>query len=244
MRTHTENEVATAYSDDQGVTWKGLGLTGVGSPNAGVDAIRLTDGRVVLVHNTPLGRRALAVSMSYDFGESYEQVALLENEEKNFKRVGECILRDIPDETDGPEFSYPTIIQSPSDGLLHITYTFTYYGSGGRCSGRENVKHIILDPCHLGDVSRAPMTCAPPKHQMPMPKDQGVAQELEKHVFPPMYAHKDMNWSSLLLADSHRAEGQLTGNADSSRGRKPSSPEEVNTMVMVFACCMLMLFRF
>lgn len=47
-----------------------------------------------------------------------------------------------------PEYSYPAIIQA-ADGLVHITYTYSYNGAMRKCSGRENIKHVILDPARL-----------------------------------------------------------------------------------------------
>ena len=162
MRSHKDRKVVTAVSKDHGKTWAGIGLTDVTAPNSGLCAITLVDGRVVLAHNTQSGRRSLVLSMSYDHGESYEQVAVLEDERNLFKREDECFAAEHPETEDGPEYSYPSIIQAAHDGMLHVTYTYTYYGSGGRCSGRENIKHLVVDPCKLGDVKRAPFPCHRP----------------------------------------------------------------------------------
>uniref|UniRef100_A0A061RD72 Bnr asp-box repeat domain-containing protein n=1 Tax=Tetraselmis sp. GSL018 TaxID=582737 RepID=A0A061RD72_9CHLO len=164
MRTHRDGHVAGTSSADGGAAWEAVSATDVESPNAGIGAIALADGRIVLVHNTAgAGRTALAVSVSYDNGTTYERVAMLEEPGRKFARTEECRNPDHPDATDGPEFSYPTIIQSPSDGLLHVTYTFSYGGAGGRCCGRENVKHAVIDPCALGEPRRAPRPCRRPE---------------------------------------------------------------------------------
>eukprot|EP00951_Prasinocladus_malaysianus_P024905 scaffold216502_cov45-Prasinocladus_malaysianus.AAC.1 len=79
--------------------------------------------------------------MSYDHGETYEEAALLERNFEEYLRVDECWHPDDPNERDTAEYSYPYLIQSNFDGMVHVTYTYSYYGSGGKCTGRENVKH-------------------------------------------------------------------------------------------------------
>jgi len=92
-----------SWSQDDGLTWSPLRLTSTANPNAGIDALTLTDGRHLLVYNPgEAGRTPLVVSVSGD-GEGWRQVLLL---------------------ADGPgEFSYPAIIQT-ADGLVHVTYTW------------------------------------------------------------------------------------------------------------------------
>lgn len=163
MRTHSDNTVGTTYSTNEGRSWKRVESAEVASPNSGLCAITLQDGRVLMVHNDATkGRAALLISISNDNGQTYNKVATLEDEGKRFKRPGECFDPDDPKAEDSPEYSYPTVIQSPSRGLVHITYTFSYFGSGGRCTGRETVKHVVIDPCHLGDVRHAPLPCILP----------------------------------------------------------------------------------
>ena len=155
MRTHKDKTVAATQSTDNGKTWKRITDANVTAPNSGICAVGLKDGRVLLVHNDlDMKRAGLDVSMSYDLGMSYEKVATLERDSGKYKRTPECLDQNDPKRVDPPEYSYPTVIQA-SDGLVHVTYTFSYYGAGGRCTGRENVKHVVLDPCQIGDVSRA-----------------------------------------------------------------------------------------
>jgi predicted neuraminidase len=73
------------------------------NPSAGIDAVRLADGRFLLVHNPDAkGRGRLHLSVSPD-GSAWRTAAVLE---------------------DGPgEYSYPAVIQA-RDGRVHVTYTW------------------------------------------------------------------------------------------------------------------------
>ena len=77
--------------------------TALPNPSAGIDAVRLADGRFLLVYNpTASGRSRLEVAVSRD-GRSWRSTAVLE---------------------DGPgEYSYPAIVQA-RDGRVHVTYTW------------------------------------------------------------------------------------------------------------------------
>jgi predicted neuraminidase len=95
--------ICTADSNDGGITWSQARLTNIPNPNSGIDAVKLHDGRIILVYNnTRSGRSPLNLAISAD-GENFRMFATLES---------------------GPgEFSYPAIIQG-TDGNLHITYTW------------------------------------------------------------------------------------------------------------------------
>eukprot|EP00899_Mesostigma_viride_P025303 jgi/Mesvir1/5958/Mv00715-RA.1 len=116
--------MASAISYDQGHTWSPAVLTSVPCPNAGLDAVRLRDGRVLLVYNHSFkkgGRGVLAVAVSDNAGEIWERVLTLEDSgDHDF------------------EYSYPAVIQA-GDGMVHVTYTWR----------RENIKHVILDPAGI-----------------------------------------------------------------------------------------------
>jgi alpha-L-rhamnosidase len=98
--------------------------TNLPNPNAGTDAVTLTNGMQLLVYNhttrksQPRGRELLCVAVSKD-GVNWEAAAVLENTPKS-------------------EFSYPAVIQT-ADDLVHITYTWK----------RRNVKHVVIDPAKL-----------------------------------------------------------------------------------------------
>lgn len=95
--------ITEAWSTDGGVSWQEMQETGLPNPSAGVDAIRMQDGRFLLVYNPSReGREKLGLAVSKD-GKKWTSVALLENE--------------------AGEYSYPAMVQS-ADGNIHITYTW------------------------------------------------------------------------------------------------------------------------
>jgi len=116
--------VGQSWSKDGGKTWSKLTASKLPNPNAGIDAVTLTDGRHLLVYNHttrgggfPSGRNMLNVAVSRD-GKDWTPVLTLERSRG--------------------EFSYPAVIQT-SDGKVHITYTYK----------RRSVKHVVLDPAKL-----------------------------------------------------------------------------------------------
>src|SRR3954471_9917014 len=95
--------ITEAWSTDGGRTWGRMTATALPNPSAGIDAVRLADGRFLLVYNpTKNGRARLDVAISGD-GKAWQTFAVLE---------------DSPG-----EYSYPAMIQS-HDGLVHVTYTW------------------------------------------------------------------------------------------------------------------------
>ena len=101
--TSRTGRVCIADSNDGGITWTQARPIDLPNPNSGIDAVRLPDGRVLLIYNhsekhrTPLN---LAVS---DDGEHFRMFETLE---------------DQPG-----EYSYPAMIVG-ADGNVHITYTW------------------------------------------------------------------------------------------------------------------------
>ncbi len=95
--------VTEAWSEDGGATWGTMTATSLANPSAGIDAVRLADGRFLLVYNpTTKGRDRLEVAVSPD-GKAWRRAVALE---------------DAPG-----EYSYPAIIQG-RDGRVHVTYTW------------------------------------------------------------------------------------------------------------------------
>jgi predicted neuraminidase len=114
--TERVGRVCLAESKDDGRTWSAARATSLPNPNAGLDAVKLADGRVLLVYNhTPEGRTPLSVAVSTDDGDTW---------------VPRLSLEDAPG-----EYSYPAVIQA-RDGRVHVTYTWR----------RERIKHAVLSP--------------------------------------------------------------------------------------------------
>ncbi len=95
--------VTEAWSADGGRSWGAMTATSLPNPSAGIDAVRLADGRFLLAYNpTPSGRSPLALAVSRD-GRSWQRAVTLED--------------------DDGEYSYPALIQG-RDGRVHVTYTW------------------------------------------------------------------------------------------------------------------------
>jgi predicted neuraminidase len=95
--------VTEVWSEDGGVTWGRMTATALPNPSAGIDAVRLADGRFLLAYNpTTTGRGRLEIAVSSDAKAWHRAV----------------VLEDSPG-----EYSYPAVIQS-RDGWVHVTYTW------------------------------------------------------------------------------------------------------------------------
>lgn len=95
--------ITEAWSDDGGASWKTMHETALPNPSAGIDALKLQDGRFLLIYNpTREGREKLGLAVSKD-GKQWTSVTLLEHA--------------------AGEYSYPAMVQS-ADGNIHITYTW------------------------------------------------------------------------------------------------------------------------
>jgi predicted neuraminidase len=106
--------IAEARSQDAGRTWSRMMPTALPNPSAGIDAVRLADGRFLLVYNpSATSRGKLEVAISAD-GQTWRSLAVLEDAAAG-------------------EYSYPAMIQA-GDGLVHLTYTWK----------REKIRHVVL----------------------------------------------------------------------------------------------------
>jgi predicted neuraminidase len=95
--------VTEAWSQDGGRSWGAMTATSLPNPSAGIDAVRLADGRFLLAYNpTAGGRSPLALAVSRD-GRSWQRAVTLED--------------------DDGEYSYPALIQG-RDGRVHVSYTW------------------------------------------------------------------------------------------------------------------------
>jgi predicted neuraminidase len=106
----------TAFSDDNGWTWSEAEPSGLPNPDAAVDALRLRDGRILLVYNhAESGRENLRLAVSADQGRSWRTSVILE-------------------EAPQQEYSYPNIVEDQR-GRIHLTYTWQ----------RERIKHVTFN---------------------------------------------------------------------------------------------------
>ncbi|GHB80594.1 sialidase family protein [Persicitalea jodogahamensis] len=115
-----QDRIAAVWSEDNGKTWGDFTLTNLPNPNSGTDAVTLSNGWQMLVHNpvtrgkqSDNGRQKLVVSLSED-GKKWKEMYVLEDQYRG-------------------EFSYPAIVQA-ADGTAHITYTWN----------RKKIRHVVL----------------------------------------------------------------------------------------------------
>ena len=101
-------KIATSISEDGGRTWARMRLTDLDHPSAGIDTVRLEDGRGILIYNPSTTRRTpLSLAVSFDDGVTWEDFLVVE----------------ALDEGQRGELSYPAMIQD-MNGDLQITYTW------------------------------------------------------------------------------------------------------------------------
>lgn len=106
----------TAYSEDNGWTWSAAAGSTLRNPDAALDALRLRDGRILVVYNDAAsGRENLRLAISPDAGRSWKAGPMLEEAPKQ-------------------EYSYPTLAED-SNGRIHLTYTWQ----------RERIRHVMFN---------------------------------------------------------------------------------------------------
>lgn len=115
--------VHKAISKDYGESWSYTVKTDI--PNeASVELLKLKDGRWAFVGNDINdGRYRVVLMLSDDEGETWKWKDYLENDAKQ----------------GGGSYSYPCLIQ-PTDGLLHITYSWR------TAETQKSVKHVVVNP--------------------------------------------------------------------------------------------------
>lgn len=110
----------TAYSADSGWTWSGAEARGLPNPDAAIDALRLSDGRILLVYNDAVsGRDNLRLAVSADEGATWLRGPILES-------------------SAGKEYSYPCLAEG-QDGRIHVTYTWE----------RRRIRHVAFNRAWL-----------------------------------------------------------------------------------------------
>jgi predicted neuraminidase len=117
------SRVQYSESSDLGESWSASVKTDI--PNtASVEALVLKDGRWAFVGNViPDGRNQLVLWLSDDEGKTWKWKTFLENAK--------------PKEG---SFSYPCLLQSPTDGLLYITYSYHL------ANDKKSIKFVKIDP--------------------------------------------------------------------------------------------------
>jgi predicted neuraminidase len=101
--TQSIGRICQSDSLDEGLTWSAVRTTELPNPNSGIDAIHLSDGRLVMIYNkSESSRTPLNLAVSRD-GEQWQDFYTLEN--------------------DSGEYSYPALIQARNGDLL-MTYTW------------------------------------------------------------------------------------------------------------------------
>lgn len=108
--------VSVARTEDGGSTWSTPERLNLPNPDAGLDAIRLDDGRMLLAFNdSETGRENLRLALSTDDGRTWTRIATLAEES-------------------GADFSYPFLMQD-SNGNVHLVYTWK----------RTAIRHVVFN---------------------------------------------------------------------------------------------------
>lgn len=90
---------------DGGASWSAPVATDLPNPDAPVDVLPMSDGRLLIAFNdSPSGRSVLRLAASSDRGATWERLATLEDEP-------------------GGRFAYPYMIRA-RDGRLHLVYSW------------------------------------------------------------------------------------------------------------------------
>ncbi len=111
-----EKAVGVAVTKDAGVSWSEPQTLDLPNPDSAVDAILLSDHRILLAFNDSVqNRENLRLAVSNDRGADWVRIATIES-------------------TQGEKYSYPYMIRS-QDGLIHLVYTWH----------RKRIKHVVFN---------------------------------------------------------------------------------------------------
>lgn len=118
--------LSIARTENAGETWSPPQPLDLPNPDAGLDALQLRDGRLLLAFNDSTdGRDNLRLAMSADEGRTWERVATVAEEP-------------------GADFSYPFLMQT-RDGQVHLVYTWH----------RKAIKHVAFNAAWLDERRNA-----------------------------------------------------------------------------------------
>ena len=111
--------IRVSESKDDGINWGAVGVIDLPNPGAGIDGVRLDDGKWLLVYNdSARGRNSLAVSISADEGMTWKWTRHLEKADKG-------------------SFHYPAVIQG-KDHQVHVVYSYSPESG-------QTIKHVGFD---------------------------------------------------------------------------------------------------
>jgi predicted neuraminidase len=114
------NTMSVTRTEDAGLTWSRPQPVDLPNPDAGLDALRLSDGRLLVAFNDSVSSREnLRLALSADEGRTWTRVATLAQEP-------------------GADFAYPFLMQS-RNGDVHLVYTWR----------RKLVKHAVFNTSWL-----------------------------------------------------------------------------------------------
>jgi len=126
MRENGPREkIRVSESKDEGESWGPVGVCELPNPGAGIDGVRLENGKWLLVYNdTTEGRNRLAVSLSADEGRTW------------------TIHRRLEDQPAG-SYHYPAVTQG-ADGTIHVVYS--YFVDAGK-----SMKHAAFSEAWIAE---------------------------------------------------------------------------------------------
>ncbi len=123
------SRIAMSLSRDVGMTWTTPQSLDLPNPGSGLNALPLSDGRVLLAFNDSSSRRDnLALAVSNKEPTEREHMERHGKELQQFQRA--AVLENTP----GEEFSYPYMLRT-RDGKIHLVYTWR----------RERIKHVVFN---------------------------------------------------------------------------------------------------
>lgn len=118
--TNDSRRLTVSSTGDAGWTWTAPEEIALQNPDAGVDLLKLSDGRLLLAYNEGhTGRHRLRLAVSRDEGRTWQPGPYVENE-------------------DSGEYSYPSLALDLS-GNVHLTYTWR----------RERIRHVTFSAAWL-----------------------------------------------------------------------------------------------
>jgi predicted neuraminidase len=111
-----EKAIGAAVTNDAGLTWSQPETLTLPNPDASLDALLLSDQRILLAFNdSPANRETLRLAVSHDQGRHWTRIATL-------------------DSASGGEFSYPYMIRT-QDSRIHLIYTWD----------RKQMAHVVFN---------------------------------------------------------------------------------------------------